>query len=57
VNFMKIGAGKAVNEIASARAVCNRGVCGEQKCALVMGVLGHAVQQTLQSVLLHSLQF
>jgi hypothetical protein len=54
---MKIGAGKAVNEIASARAVCNRGVCGEQKCALVMGVLGHAVQQTLQSVLLHSLQF
>ena len=39
----------AVNEITSARAVCNRGVCGEQKCALVVGALRHAVQQTLQS--------
>jgi hypothetical protein len=39
----------AVNEIAFVRAVCNRGVCGEQKCAVVVGVLRHAVRQTLQS--------
>jgi len=38
-----------LNEIGCARAVCNRGVCGQQTCALVVDVLRHAVQQTLQS--------
>jgi len=48
-----------VNEIASARAVCNRGDSGEQKCALVMGVLGHSATDAavLLTVLLYSMQF
>jgi hypothetical protein len=47
-----------VNEIASACAVCSRGVCGKQKCALVVGVLRHTVQQTLSSCLMcYCIQF
>ena len=41
-----------MNENASVRAVCNRGVCAKQKCALVVVVLRHAVHQTLQSCLM-----